>query len=714
MDFDSPFFEFSSPIPVTNLKNAMNYTNQSNSIRIFICIAAFFLNPLNMATAQTEIPDAAAVQKKTILAVVQNLEQKHVKPKAIDDQFSAIVWKKYLESLDPNKDILLKTDFQQLKKYELNIDDDLHNGSAAFFNAAYQIYQQRLIAAAEGYKKILATPLNFSSNESVQLNGTLRDFAENQTALTKLWQQKAKYMVLKKMMDLDKSKTNNPVQEKEARVKVDRWLAGTFKNLTGPSAVNEKFSQYLNIVTLEVDPHTSYFAPVQTRNMNSQMAKRFYGIGLELQDKEGDVFIKALRPGGMAIKSGLVDVNDRILSISDASGKMFDISGVPITEVADLIRGDKDTEVSLALLKMNGQEKTVALKRAEIKDEEGRARSAVIEKDGQKIGYLYLPEFYVDMNNPNGIRSADDVQNEIIRLKEQQVKGIVFDLRNNGGGSLDEVVKMTGYFIGPGPKVQIKDPKEIKIHTTKTSALYDGPLVVMVNEQSASASEIFAAAIQDYNRGIIVGSPSTYGKGTAQATIPMGKMGNKITGTPNVSYGSMRLTQHHFYRINGASTQLKGVQSDVVLPGKLAYLKIKESDNVTALAWDSIPAAAYIKSHKAEVWDKMLNLAKEAVANKDAFKIIDENSKLLAKHQLDPVSLNNSKFGKQQSELLTYVRNIEHAAQLPDAKKISVMRIANYSEVSGNEWYQKWIEGISADLYLDKSLDIINKIIAVK
>ena len=379
-----------------------------------------------------------------------------------------------------------------------------------------------------------------------------------------------------------------------------------------------------------------------------------------------------------------------------------------------MIRGDKDTEVALGLLKINGQEKTVSLKRTEIKDEEGRARSAVIEKDGEKIGYIFLPEFYVDMANPQGIHSAADVQKELLKLKDAGVKGVIFDLRNNGGGSLQEVVDMTGYFLGPGPKVQIKDTQELKIYSTRAEALFNGPMIVMVNEQSASASEIFAAAIQDYRRGIIVGSSATYGKGTAQGTFPMGKMGDKTKGSPNISYGSLRLTQHHFYRVNGASTQLRGVNSDVVLPGKLAYLKVKEKDNLTALAWDSIPAANYKQFHTAADWQNLLNSARQAAGEENAFKIIDENSKLLAQQQLNPVSLNFSKFSEEQSTLQTLADRIEEIGKLPELRKIKIVGTTDPQATADNEWYQKWANGLSSDLYLSKSLDMMKRMILVK
>lgn len=684
----------------------MRINNQLNPIRITALAALFFSGAWHTVIAQSIDTNTIALQKMTIKAVVKKLEKDHVRPKAIDDNFSKSIWKKYLEGLDPNKDVFLQSDFHDLKGYELRIDDELHEGSTDFFNAAYQIYQKRLLTAAAGFQKILDKPMDFNKNEMIQLNGSLLEFSPNQAALEKLWQKKAKYFVLKKMTELDSSKVGNPTLEKEARLKVSKWLGNIFKNLTNKSAFNEKFSQYVNTITLEVDPHTSYFLPVKAKSINADMAKRYYGLGLELQDKEGDVYVKGLRPGGVAVKSGLIDINDRILRLTDSKGLMVDIAGVPITDVAELIRGDKDTEITLGLLKSSGQEKTVSLKRGEIKDEEGRARSAVIEKDGQKIGYIYLQEFYADMSNPAGIRCADDVAAELTKLKEKSVNGIIVDLRNNGGGSLDEVVKMSGYFLGRGPKVQIKDGNGIKVYTTRDDAMYSGPLAVMINEQSASASEIFAAVIQDYKRGIIIGSQSTYGKGTAQATVPMGKLGDKTTGTPDLSFGSLRLTQHQFYRVNGASTQLKGVKADVVLPGKLTYLKIREKDNLTALSWDSIPAAVYSEFNKPVVWNNILNLVHKATGQQDEFKAIDENSKLLAQHQLDPVNLRSSRFNQQQAALVAYSGKIDREMKLPESRKLKITGTLSGS-LEGNEWYQRWLDVISTDLYINKSLDVV-------
>ncbi|MDR6785394.1 carboxyl-terminal processing protease [Pedobacter africanus] len=690
--------------------NIIKYANVLQHLAAYAAICVLTLPPI---IVQAQAPNTAEVQKATLLNVIRNLKENHISPKAIDDNFSKMIWKKFLENLDPNKDVFLKSDFEKLRSYELLIDDELNNGMLTFFNAAFGLYQQRLQAAAAGYSKVLAAPFDFSVTESLQLNGKLRQSASTQAELDKLWEQRAKYLVLKKMMDLNKGKMTSPALEQEARSKVARWVGNTFKNLMATTAQKDKFSQFLNTVTLAVEAHTVYFPPLQAKSVNARMAKRFFGIGVELQDKEGDFFIKSLRPGGVALSSGLIDVNDRIISVSNTSGEQIDVIGKPILEVADLVKGDKDTEVSLGLLKASGQQKVVTLKRAEVNEEESKARSAIVRKDGRKIGYLYLREFYVDVNDAKGARAAVDVQTEILKLKDAKVEGIVFDLRDNPGGSIDEVVDIAGFFLGPGPKVLVKEMNALYTPTTDKKAIYTGPLVVMVNEHSGSASELFAAAIQDHKRGLIIGAPATFGKGTAQPTLPMGKMGNKAKGIPNISYGAIRISQYRFYRVTGASTQLRGVASDVVLPGKLAYLESREKNLDSALPWDSISPANYKPYYDAATYNKVKKLGQEAVGELDAFKVIDENSKLLSEQQLKPVSLKPLEFVKEQQALAAYSQKIEDMARLPQAKRLKVTASPGY-EGAGKKWYPKWTKEVSADIYVDKTLDVINRLMMLK
>jgi len=687
------------------------------SLKTSLCMAVI-AGISQHAFAQSGPDQSLAHQKMTISAVVRNLEKGHFRPKPINDDFSQAIWKKFLLALDPNKNVFLQSDLEQLKKYEFSIDEELNVGAAEFFNAACQLYQRRLQEVSLLYKDILAVPFDLHKKESVQLNGTLLSFAKDKKELDQVWRKRLKYYLLKKMIDLEEERkatgalvqakgAKPDVLEKAARMKIKKWLDNSFKTLMAPSYLEEKFSQYLNIITFEMDPHTAYFAPVKARSANEQMAKRYYGLGLELTDKEGEVWVKSLRPGGVAIKSGLVEVNDRLLRITDRKGAMIDLDGVPITEVAELIRGDKDTEISLGLRKVNGIEKTISLKRGEIKEEEGRARSAVINQGNQKIGYIYLPEFYADFNNPVGAHAATDVAAELQLLKAAGVAGIVIDLRNNGGGSLDEVVKMSGYFLGSGPKVQVKGKEGIKAYATYDAPIYDGPLAVMINENSASASEIFAAVIQDYRRGIIIGSRSSYGKGTAQSTVPMGKMGDHTKGLLPLNFGSLRLSLNQFYRVNGGSTQLKGVMSDLILPGKLQYQKIREQDNETALAWDSIAPANYRIFNRTLIPNNILALENEEIGKNEAFKVIAENSRLLAEHANDPLSLNLPEFKEQQAKMLSWSKKIDEAAQLPELKRLTITGTRLTNEGQGLEWYGKWMEGASRDIYVDQTLKVM-------
>lgn len=689
------------------------------SLKTSLCMAVI-AGISQHALAQSEQDQSLAYQKMTIAAVVRNIEKGHFRPKPINDDFSQAIWKKYLLALDPNKNVFLQSDLEQLKKYEFSIDEELNGGSAEFFNAAYQLYQRRLQEISLLYKDILAKPFDLHKKESVQLNGTLLSFAKDRKELDQVWRKRLKYYLLKKMIDLEAERKatgasalvqgkggKSDLLEKEARMKIRKWLDNSFKTLMSPSYIEEKFSQYLNTITFEMDPHTTYFAAVKARSVNEQMAKKYYGLGLELADKEGEVWVKSLRPGGVAIKSGLVDVNDRLLRITDRRGTMIDLDGVPITEVAELIRGDKDTEISLGLRKVNGIEKTISLKRGEIKEEEGRARSAVIHKGNQKIGYIYLPEFYADFNNPEGAHAAADIATELQQLKTAGVAGIVIDLRNNGGGSLDEVVKMSGYFLGSGPKVQVKGKEGVKAYATYDAPVYDGPLAVMINENSASASEIFAAVIQDYRRGIIIGSRSSYGKGTAQSTLPMGKMGDKAKGILPLNFGSLRLSLNQFYRVDGGSTQLKGVESDLILPGKLQYQKIREQDNETALSWDSIAPANYRVFNRTLIPNNVLALENEEIGKNEAFKVIAENSRLLAEHANDPLSLDLPKFKEQQAKMLSWSKKIDEAAQLPELKRMTITGTRLTSEGPGLEWYGKWMEGVSRDIYVDQTMKVM-------
>jgi carboxyl-terminal processing protease len=387
----------------------------------------------------------------------------------------------------------------------------------------------------------------------------------------------------------------NAELEKEAREKVLKIMDRTFDRYRFKFNDDEKFSYYVNAITNMMDPYTEFFPPVDKRYFDEQLSGQFFGIGASLQYEDGNIKVGSLLTGSPAWKSEQIEVGDFITKVAQGNDQPVDLTGYTVEDAVKLIRGKKGTEVKLTLKKTDGTVKTVSLIRDKIVQDETFARSTVIEEGTSKIGYIFLPEFYANFDDPTGSRSALDVAKEVAKLKQQKVDGIVIDLRNNGGGSLYDVVQIAGLFIDQGPIVQVKDRdgRPTVMRDKDGNVLYDGPLAVMVNEFSASASEIFAAAIQDYGRGVIIGSTSTYGKGTVQRSIALD--GDNFLSN-NSELGSLKLTLQKFYRINGGSTQLKGVVPDIVIPDKYEYLKFREKDNTNALKWDEIAEARDYKN----------------------------------------------------------------------------------------------------------------------
>ncbi|HEX5668962.1 MAG TPA: carboxy terminal-processing peptidase, partial [Chitinophagaceae bacterium] len=376
------------------------------------------------------------------------------------------------------------------------------------------------------------------------------------------------------------------------------------------------------------------------------------------------------------------------------------------------------TEVKLSLKKADGSVKTVSLIRDEIVTEETFARSLIINEGGKKIGYIFLPEFYADWERPNGARSAMDVAREIIKLKEQNIDGIIMDLRNNGGGSLYDVVQMVGFFIEEGPIVQVKDrdgnPNVLR--DRDRTVLYDGPLAVMVNEFSASASEIFAAAIQDYNRGIIIGSTSTYGKGTVQRNI--GLEGNNVgpftASSSTADLGTVKLTLQKFYRINGGSTQLKGVTPDIVIPDQFEYLKYREKDNPDALPWDEIQKASY---SPAKTWydrSAVLQTSGQRINTSTSFNTIKETVAKLEKMNDKVYSLNLAKYKAEQKEIRSAIKKIDEINKTADSLGLVMLPSDEKRLAEDNDKLERrkqWIKMLSKDIYLDESVRIMDDMI---
>jgi len=670
----------------------------------------------------TSDEDKYAKQQRLLTAIGGILESRHYSPKAIDDNFSKSVFKKYLENLDPDKNLFLQSDIQSLSKYQTTIDDEIQGKVAIeFFPAAGAIYKKRIDEIMSIYKEILAKPFDFTANENVQLDGDKIDYATDEAARKEAWRKRLKYMTLERFVDLQQqrekadkkdssaNKTDEQL-EKEARTRVLTALDRNYNRLKLVFTDDQQFSSFVNTITDLMDPHTEYFAPVDKRGFDEEMSGRFYGIGAQLKEEDGAIKIASLITGSPAWKSQQVQVNDEIVKVAQGSDTPVDVAGYAVTDVVKLIRGTKGTEVRITFKKNDGTLQVVPLIRDEIVQDETFARSSVINSDGKKIGYIYLPEFYADFDRPDGNRCSMDVANEIKKLKAENVEGIILDLRNNGGGSLYEVVQMVGLFIKNGPVVQVKDRdgKPVTLSDNDESVLYDGPLAVMVNELSASASEIFAAAIQDYKRGIVIGSTSTYGKGTVQKNLPLGKQ-DMMTG--QAEFGALKLTFEKFYRVNGGSTQLKGVTPDVVLPDTYEYIKFREKDNPSALAWDQIPQADYKRSLDIN-WSDIEKKANQRITANQAFIGIKKNTDWLSKNTERPFELNIDAYKKQQSLLKATVKQDDTWTKLAQPMDMHPLEVDkdkffNNSDKAKGERYQQWLKNVQSDLYINETVNIV-------
>jgi carboxyl-terminal processing protease len=459
-------------------------------------------------------------------------------------------------------------------------------------------------------------------------------------------------------------------------------------------------------------------APVDSRSFNEMMSGKFYGIGAQLKEEESKIKVASLVTGGPAWKSGDLGVNDEIMKIGQGTGEPVDVTGFAVTDAVKLIRGAQaGTEVRLTVRKPDGNVKVVVLKRDEIKLDDTFAKSAVINGE-HKIGYIYLPEFYMDFNDPNGPRCSDDVAKEIEKLKAENVEGIVMDLRGNGGGSLPEVVKMVGLFIEDGPVVQVKAREQeqpMQLKDKDKGVLYSGPLTVMVDEYSASASEIFAAAIQDYKRGIVIGSTSTYGKGTVQRTIPLTPsesfgFGNK----PQEDLGTIKLTIQKFYRVNGGATQLKGVAPDVVIPDRYEYSKTREKDNTNSLTWDEINKAEYMPWTSTYSTDAVVNTANEQVQSSTIFSALRSKVQWINQQQDKPVSLNLAKYQAEQKEMKVVYKSLDSLYKLPVELKVKpsetdAAKLAGDKEKTDKN--KQFLNRIKNDIYVDETVKVMNNMI---
>lgn len=693
-------------------------------ILILVIVAASFLAFKTLGKGIGDNTNPPGKYEQILKIVGSMLKEAHYSPQDINDEFSKKVFKKYIKDLNQEKNIFIQSDIDKLKKFETKIDDEIKGSPVEFFLAAGKTFNTRMEESASIVNEFLAKPFDFSIDEIVVLDADKLDFPANDTEKKDRWRKKLKYMTLERYVDMLETRDKNKGKEgfvvksddeleKEAREKVKRIMDRTFDRYRLKFSDDDKFNLFVNAITTTMDPHSEFFPPVDKRYFDEEMSGRFYGIGASLQYDEGNIKVASVLSGSPAWKSGEIQAGDVIVKVAQGKEEPVELTGFVVTDAVKLIRGKKGTEVNLTLRKQDGTLKVVSIIRDEIVQDETFARSAIVKNENSKIGYIFLPEFYADFDRPNGNRSFTDVAKEVTKLKEEKVDGIVIDLRNNGGGSLYDVVQMAGLFIEDGPIVQVKD-RENNASVLKDkdrNVLYTGPLAVMVNEFSASASEIFAAAIQDYGRGVIIGSTSTYGKGTVQRNIGLDENGFSMS---NADLGTVKLTLQKFYRINGGSTQLNGVNSDIVLPDNLEYLKVREKDDEDALPWDEIGKASYKNWTPGYDLKTIQHLSNQRLQNDNTFNLIKENAEWLANQNNKQYSLKIDKYKEEQKAIRTTVKQLEALMKLPNELDVAALpnEVNRWADdKSKQERFQQWLKNLQKDIYLDQAVKVMNDMI---
>jgi carboxyl-terminal processing protease len=679
------------------------------------------------------------------------LEKGHYSPVAMDDEFSKGVYKDYIEALDPSKRFFLQSDIDEFSKYELQLDDELQNKDLTFFDLTYTRLMQRMEESKAIYKSVLSKTFDYKVDESFNTNYEKMPYAKNAAELNERWRKQIKLSTLSSLVDRLEIQENNgkvdkdlkdaaaPINpegalqenaaDKKKEVTADAGKVKTFEELekdTRESSLksldeyfgfikdldrNDYFSVYLNTITGRFDPHTNYLAPEEKERFDVSISGKLEGIGARLQKKNDYTEISELISGGPAWRGKQLEAGDVVIKVGQGNQQPVDVVGMRLDDVVKKIKGAKGTEVRLTVKKVDGTIKVISIIRDIVEIEETYAKSSVVEKDGLKYGVIYLPKFYIDFENKDGRDAGKDIALEVSRLKKEGVNGIVLDVRDDGGGSLSTVVDIAGLFIEEGPIVQIKSAGKRKevLYDRDKKIEWDGPLVIMVNSFSASASEILAAAIQDYKRGIIIGSKQTYGKGTVQNVIDLNQF---VRSSSAGDLGALKTTTQKFYRINGGSTQLEGVSSDVVMPDRYAYLKMGERDVHNAMPWDKIDPAQYGVWTNNKKFNQAIANSKNRIAQNAQFQLVEDNAKWIDSRSEDYVySLNIDKFklaqkqieekAKKYKPLQNYKNNLKFSSLPYEAEVMS-------KDSALKEKRDRWHESLSKDIYVEEALNVLD------
>ena len=668
---------------------------------------------------ETDDKDGLVIQLITYV-----LDQAHYLDKEIDDNFSEEVFETFIENIDPYKRYFYASDYKDFSKYKFSIDDSFKNPDLTFFNLVHDRFINRISETKSIYKKILSTPFDFTRQEQFNLDIDEMEYVNNESELYDRWRRLLKIYVIENYHDEIKDDQrkfekdsaflirSNAEIEETVRLDLSQTMDESYRVLQEELQRQDWFSVYINSFVSQYDPNTSYLDPDSRNRFDVDISGNYAGIGAMLRKKIDKVEITEIISGGPAWRDNSLEKGDAILKVrQEDEDEAVSILGMRLSDAVKLIKGEKGTNVYLTVKKVDGSVSEISIKRDIVLLEETYIKSSIVSKNDLKYGVINIPKFYIDFDNQSNRDAAKDLRLEINRLKEEGVKGLVIDLRNNGGGSLKTVVDMAGMFIKNGPVVQVKyfDKEKQILSDRDRSILWTGPLVILVNEGSASASEILAAAMQDYKRAIVIGGNQTWGKGTVQVVFPLNRM---VRGNTNGDLGALRYTTQKYYRINGGSVQLEGVKSDINVPYRYKYLDFGEKDSDNPMQWDEIGKADYSTWQSNFDFNQAIEKSKIRMENNNYLKLVDENAKWIKsvrdnkivnlnyddfKEEIEKNSLETEKFKALDDYSMEYTFNsLPYEINLISSDSVLGMK------------RERWHKSLSKDIYIEEALNVLS------
>tara|TARA_R110000787_G_scaffold263775_1_gene369624 strand:- start:3739 stop:5865 length:2127 start_codon:yes stop_codon:yes gene_type:complete len=694
--------------------------------KLFIPFLALYLLVSSAGFANsTDKKDPVTEKDKVLISVLNYMLSKgHYVQKDLNDEFSVLVFNSFIDGLDPSKRYFTQKDIKGFSMYKYQIDNQLKESDLTFYSLVYGKFLTKIKTVKKYYEPLLKKPFKYNKDEFIDLDYKKMQYAASENQLIDYWRKQLKLQTIDRIQDgesleeekykKDKSykKKSFAKIEKEARAEVMKSMDDLYIRIDELEH-RDWFSTFLNSVVGAVDPHTTYMAPSAKEGFDQSMSGKLEGIGARLQKKGIYTHIMELVSGGPAWKQGELEDGDIILKVAQDNEEPVDIVGMRLDDAIKFIKGPKGTKVHLTVKKkLDGSTRVITIVRDLVQLDETFVKSTVVEKNGKKYGIINLPKFYISFGDQNFRDSAKDMEKEIERLKDENVEGLIVDLRNNGGGSLATAIKIAGLFIDQGPIVQIKYRGEAPIikNDIDTKIQWKGSLVVLVNELSASASEIFAAAMQDYNRAVIIGGNQTHGKGTVQNILPI----NQFYPNYDKELGFLKMTIQKFYRINGGSTQIEGVYSDIAMPTRFSYMKYGEKDIPGALKWDKVSQATYKQVNSYSNFSDVVTTSVERINKDPKFRLVDQYAKWLKEQQDDSTySLNYNQYDKDLKEKEKFAEKFKTVFKYEsglafNSPKYEIPLFKENQDLK--EKREVWHKNLAKDMYVSEALKVLSQL----